>query len=65
VLLEVGRQELQERLERRAKEHFFNPALLDSQLATLEEPVSSAYSVCPTESRQVRYQSAAFVKVSK
>lgn len=37
VLLEVPRPLLQERLEHRAG-HFMNPALLDSQLATLEMP---------------------------
>lgn len=37
VLLEVPRAELQKRLEHRAG-HFMSPQLLDSQLATLEEP---------------------------
>lgn len=37
VLLEVPRSELEERLERRTG-HFMNPALLDSQLQTLEVP---------------------------
>ena len=37
VLLEVPRQELVDRLKHRAG-HFMNPALLDSQLATLEIP---------------------------
>ena len=37
VLLEVPLEVLKERLAHRAH-HFMNPALLDSQLATLEEP---------------------------
>lgn len=37
VLLDVPKSELQRRLDHRAG-HFMNPALLDSQLATLEEP---------------------------
>ena len=37
VLLEVPKQVLAERMAAR-KQHFMNPALLDSQLATLEEP---------------------------
>jgi gluconokinase len=37
VLLDVPRAELQKRLEHRAG-HFMSPDLLDSQLATLEEP---------------------------
>ncbi len=37
VLLEVPREELEERLERRTG-HFMSPALLDSQLETLEIP---------------------------
>ncbi len=37
VLLEVGREELEARLRRR-RDHYMPPALLDSQLATLEPP---------------------------
>jgi len=37
VYLKVSRDVLHERLARR-RGHFFNPALLESQLATLEEP---------------------------
>jgi gluconokinase len=37
IYLKVSRKVVQERLARR-RGHFFNPALLESQLATLEEP---------------------------
>ncbi len=40
VLLDVPKQVLVERLERRSG-HFMNPLLLDSQLATLEVPADS------------------------
>ena len=40
VLLEVSRQHLEERLRDR-KNHYMNPALLDSQLATLEQPADA------------------------
>ena len=42
VLLEVPKEELEERLEHRTG-HFMSPALLDSQLATLEIPGSALH----------------------
>ena len=42
VLLEVPRQELVDRLKHRTG-HFMNPALLDSQLATLEIPGNAVH----------------------
>ena len=42
VLLEVPRQELVDRLKRRTG-HFMSPALLDSQLATLEIPGNAVH----------------------
>jgi gluconokinase len=50
VLLEVPREILEQRLHSR-KDHFMNPELLDSQLATLEMPID-ALRVPPTDSTE-------------
>ena len=53
VLLEAPKQVLAERLERRTG-HFMNPALLDSQLATLELPENAVdVSVVGTPAQSV------------
>lgn len=49
VLLEVPEAQLQERLAHRAG-HYMNPVLLKSQLATLEDPGTSAVHIDATRS---------------
>lgn len=69
IYLKVSREVLRERLARR-RGHFFNPALLESQLATLEEPrdavvVNADASDLDVVSDIVRQLNASTTKVAR
>jgi gluconokinase len=42
VFMDIGREAAQQRVAQRAGSHFFSPALVESQFATLESPVGEA-----------------------